>query len=103
MYTFVATNVLNLNENIVLLNGCVVWNMFLRVYFMKLFAFLNLQHGMSAYFYQKHIMDEANFAVCQNYVLSLALQIFPDGERFKDSFREAYLVSDLSVISALVI
>ncbi|XP_067937745.1 uncharacterized protein [Watersipora subatra] len=58
-------------------------------------------HGMSAYFYQKHIMDEANFAVCQNYVLSLALQIFPDGERFKDSFREACLSGNLTEVCRL--
>ena len=52
-----------------------------------------LQQGKSAYFYQKHVMEEATYSFCRNFILSTALDILPNKDSFQANFVEACVVS----------
>lgn len=48
---------------------------------------------MSAYFYQKGVMDDSVFYFAQGYVADAILRTYPHKEEFERAFNEACLVS----------
>ena len=52
-----------------------------------------LQAGMSAYFYQKGVMDDSVFHFVQGFIAETSLRIYPNREAFEQAFLQACVVS----------
>lgn len=65
---------------------------FLISRFNEIFLF-HFQAGMSAYFYQKGVMEDSVFHFVQNFISEASLRVYPNREALEEAFRQACVVS----------